>query len=202
MLKRAVQSSSAVDQRGVNSHDSTVVTSIPEGLDRGETCEMMPGHSLQPLAGPAGGSLKTKNGIRVFSARGAPDSESFLRLHPHVVEAFSQVLGRLCGVYGLSPSTVAIFHDARGGTIAFNANRALHFNVRFYHSLHFDGRDGGSSSADCHCYWFVTMAHELAHHMVSAHNKEHGFYTESYVTMYLPKLVAVLNGLGSPGPSK
>lgn len=204
VLKCAVQSSSQVNQQGINSNDSAVVTSIPKGLDRGETCEMMPGHSLQPLAGPTGGNLKTQNGIRVFSARGVPESESFLRLHPHVVESFSQVLGRLCGVYGLSQSTIAIFHDPRGGTIAFNANRALHFNVRFYHNLHFnnrgnsngEGSDGGSL-ADCYCYWFVTMAHELAHHMVSAHNKEHGFYTESYVTIYLPKLLAVLNGLSN-----
>jgi hypothetical protein len=160
---------------------------------------MVPGHSLQPLAGPTG-SLAARNGIRIFSARGVPESEGFLRLHPHVVESFSLVLERLCSVYGLSKSTVAIFHDPKGGTIAFNANRALHFNVRFYHSLHHkdDRADDLSSStaasAECYGYWYVTMAHELAHHMVSAHNKEHGFYTESYVSMYLPRLVALLAG--------
>jgi hypothetical protein len=41
------------------------------------------------------------------------------------------------------------------------------------------------------------MAHELAHHLVSAHNKEHGYYTESYVTLYLPRLVQFFSQIES-----
>lgn len=191
MLETAVQNSSQIDSRGIDSQ-STKLTSIPEGLDRGDTCEIIPGHSLKPFAGPRNNG-KTHNGIRVFSSRNAPESETFLSEHQNVVETFALVLERLCGVYGLKLETVAIFHDPTGGTIAFNANRALHFNARFFYSLHFS--QNKHLSREAYCYWFVTMAHELAHHMVSAHNKEHGFYTESYVTLYLPKLLALVGGL-------
>ena len=44
-------------------------------------------------------------------------------------------------------------------------------------------------------YFAVTMAHELSHNLVSGHTKEHGFYTESFATKYLPKLVDLLASL-------
>ena len=188
MLENSVNTSAAVNSRGIHSHDQTL-TSIPEGLDRGDTCEVVAGHSLAPFDGPHG--VKTQNGIRVFSTSGMTSSVEFLRQNQNVVESFSLTLARLCSVYNLSMSSIAIFHDPTGGTIAFNANKALHFNVRFFHALHFS--QNKHSSAECYSYWYVTFAHELAHHMVSAHNKEHGFYTESYVTLYLPKLIGLLS---------
>lgn len=188
MLQNAVKSASHVNAQGVHSHETTL-TSIPDGLDRGETCELLPGHSLQPFAGPTG-TFKTHNGIRVFSSRGVLESEEFLQQNQTTVESFSLVIERMCSIYGLPLATVAIFYQPSGQTIAFNSNRALHFNVRFYHTLHFQSNQ--RFSADCYSYWFVTMAHELAHNLASGHNKEHGFYTESYVTLYLPKLLAVI----------
>jgi hypothetical protein len=133
---------------------------------------------------------ETHNEIKVFSARQHPSSYEFLRAHSDSVESFAVVLERLCGVYGLSLSSVAIFHDPTGGTIAFNSNRALHFNVRFFYALHYVTNKHQSRA--CYSYWFVTFAHELAHHMAAGHNKEHGFYTESYISMYLPKVLALL----------
>ena len=50
-------------------------------------------------------------------------------------------------------------------------------------------------SYDCYSYWMVVIAHELSHNLVSAHNKEHGFYTESYVSHYLPRFIALMSGL-------
>lgn len=77
-------------------------------------------------------------------------------------------------------SSMAIFHEPSGGTIAF----PYFLNLRYYAALHFD-----KNRSECYSYWYVTMAHELAHHLVSAHGKEHGFYTESYAAHYLPQLV-------------
>ena len=191
MLKSSVDRSAQVNPKGVNSVD-TVYTQLPEGLNRNnDGCEIIPGQSLKAFPGPYR-SNKTYNGIRVFSARQHLSSETFLRENFHAVDNFADVLKNLCGVYQLSLTSVAIYHDPSGGTIAFNANRALHFNVRFFHSLHYDKPD---SIRQCYAYWFTTFAHELAHHLVSHHNKEHGFYTESYVTLYLPKLVITLTQL-------
>lgn len=191
LLQNTVTKSAKVNRAGVQSQE-TVMTSIPKELDRGDTCEVIPGQSLIPFSGPRG-SGTTQNGIRVFSSRAQPTSEVFLRENQTSVEAFSLILERLCSVFGLKLATIAIFHDPAGGTIAFNSNRALHFNVRFFHALHF--LQNKHHSSECYSYWFVTTAHELAHHIVSAHNKEHGFYTESYMTLYLPKLIDLLSGL-------
>lgn len=190
MLEQTVGQSSRVDERGISSPETTQM-SIPEGLDRGSACEVVPGQNLKPYPGTSNG--KTHNGIRVFSARLHPSSEDFLRAHFDAVESFAVVLERLCAVYSLDLSTIAIFHDPTGGTIAFNSNRALHFNVRFFFSLHY--LQSKHQSRDCYSYWFTTTAHELAHHMASGHNKEHGFYTESYVTLYLPKLASLFSQL-------
>jgi hypothetical protein len=190
VVEQTVQQSSRVDESGISSPETTQM-SIPEGLDRGSACEVVPGQNLKPYPGTSNG--KTHNGIRVFSARLHPSSEDFLRAHFDAVESFAVVLERLCAVYSLDLSTIAIFHDPTGGTIAFNSNRALHFNVRFFFSLHY--LQSKHHSRDCYSYWFTTTAHELAHHMASGHNKEHGFYTESYVALYLPKLASLFSQL-------
>jgi hypothetical protein len=194
MLQNAISSSSQVNKHGIHSHD-THLTSIPEGLDRGETCEMIPGHSLKPFPGPRNTGMTT-HGIRVFSAREMPASEAFLLQNEAAIELFSTVLERLCEVFSLPRASMAIFHDPTGGTIAFNAGKAIHCNLRFFYSLFY--ATNSHNSSDCYSYWFVTMAHELSHHFVSAHNKEHGYYTESYVTKYLPKLVGLLASLPPP----
>jgi len=188
MLQNTVNASTNVNRQGVQSQQ-TQLASIPKELDRGDTCEVVPGHSLKPFPGPRG-SAKTQNGIRVFSSRSIPGSEVFLTENQESLEAFALVLERLSSVYRLQLDSIAIFHDPSGGTIAFNSNRALHFNVRFFHALHF--LQGKHLNSDCYSYWFVTTAHELAHHLVHAHSKEHGFYTESYMSLYLPKLMEAL----------
>lgn len=212
MLKNQVGNSSKVNSKGVTSPE-TILSSIPEGLERGSTCEVIPSHALKPFSGQYR-TGKTSNGIRVFASRTSGESENFLTENFHAVDTFADVLQKLCTVYSLDLSTIAIFHDPTGGTIAFNANRSLYMNIRFYYALHY--KQNQKPGRDCYSYWFTTMAHEvrpvnvvftfvvlytkvlvfrslqLAHHLVSAHNKEHGFYTESYVTLYLPKLVSLL----------
>ena len=199
LLRNTVGQSGRVNARGMDSSE-TVMTEIPDGLSRDPSgCEIVPAQSLKPFSGQYRNG-KTHNGIRVFSARSHQSSEAFLKEHFHAVDQFGDVLENLCAVYSLEISSVAIFHDPTGGTIAFNARRALHFNIRFFFALHYS--QNMQSSRECYSYWFTTMAHELAHHLVTAHNKEHGYYTESYVTMYLPQLLSLLSRLESRQGSK
>jgi hypothetical protein len=188
-LEQKVRQSTQVDCGGISSEDR--FESIPEGLDHGTSCEVIPGHDLKPFTNRTNGKTESHNGITIFSARKHQESEKFLEVNFDAVETFAVVLERLCDVYGLKLSSIAIYHDPVGQSIAFNRNRALHFNVHFFNALHF-GNNGNQDGA-CYSYWFVTFAHELAHHFVSAHNREHGYYTESYCTLYLPKLLAVLS---------
>jgi hypothetical protein len=187
MLEQTVKQSSRVDASGVRSPEMEM--SIPEGLGRGGSCEVIPEMNLKPFTS-TNEKGETHNGIKIFSARKHPSSEDFLREHFDAVESFAVVLERLCGVYGLGLTSIAIFHDPTGGTIAFNSNKALHFNVRFFYALQYVNNKHQSGA--CYSYWFVTFAHELAHHMAAGHNQEHGFYTESYMSLYIPKFIPVL----------
>ena len=191
MLEESIARSATVDSNGVRAPETTL--SIPEGLERGSTCEVIPGQDLKPFSAPGSKNGMTHNSIKIFSSRKHQSSEVFLRTHSDAVESFAVVLERLCGVFGLPLSTIAIFHDPTGGTIAFNSNRSLHFNVRFFFGLHY--AQNLHQSRTCYSYWYVTFAHELAHHMAPGHNVEHGFYTESYCTLYLPKLMTLLSQL-------
>lgn len=191
MLENAVTKSAAVDAKGVKSNDS-LLTSVPKELDRGNTCEIVPGQSLKPFAGPRGDG-RTHNGIQVFTARNSVESEAFLQVNEDAIEKFALVIRRLAGVYDVNLKAVALFHDPCGGTIAFNSNRSLHFNLRFFHALHY--LQNKHESYDCYSYWMVVFAHELSHNLVSGHNKEHGFYTESYIAKYLPKFLALVSTL-------
>jgi Protein of unknown function (DUF3684) len=188
MLERSVNSSNRVNRSDIDSPE-TSLTSIPTELDRGETCEVIPGHSLQPFI-PIGGGAPL-NGILVFSSKEHASSQNFLMENGSSLKSFAEVLDRLCVcVFNLKLSSIAIYHDPAGLSIAFNRNKALHFNIRFFHGLHY--LRGKVNTSECYAYWFVTFCHELAHHLVSGHTKEHGFYCENFNQLYMPKLIAML----------
>jgi len=188
-LEQRVKQSTNVDGDGISFEDR--IQAIPEGMDHDEKCELVPGHDLKPFVNPATGKAEAHNGIKIFFAQKYQDSESYVRSHMDAVESFAVVLERLSDVYGIKLNSVAMYHDSVGNSIAFNANRALYFNLHFFCALHYG--ENGSANSDCYSYWFVIFAHELAHHFVSAHNRAHAFYTESYCTMYMPKLLTMLS---------
>lgn len=57
-------------------------------------------------------------------------------------------------MYKVSLSSVAIFYDSAGSTIAFNSSKALYFNIRFFVNLHAKNLDTA-----CYSYWYTVMAH-------------------------------------------
>jgi hypothetical protein len=185
MLQRSVGTSNRVTRHDIDAPETTLTSQIPPDLDRGDTCEVIPGHSLQPY------TTKKPNGIQVFSSKEFPSSETFLMDNDASLHCFGTILHRLCvDVFALPIASIAIYHDPAGVSIAFNRNRALHFNFRFFHGLHY--LTGKYTTSECYAYWFVTICHELAHHLVSGHTKEHGFYCENFNQLYLPKLILML----------
>jgi len=186
MLNQAVQSSRSVDHAGVRSQE-TLLNSLPRGLDRGEDgCEVIPAQNIQAFQGPHG-NYKSRNGIKIFSTTTSSGS-LFLSQNFHQVERFSIVIQNLAKVFKLNLSTVAIYYEPNGSTIAFNRSKALYFNLRFFVALHQNSVD-----SSCYSYWYMTFAHELAHNLVTAHNKEHGSFTESIAALYLPDFVSLLS---------
>jgi hypothetical protein len=191
MLKQSIQSSRSVNSSGVASQE-TILQNLPEGIDcRSNGCEVVPAQNIRPFKGPYG-NYNSRNGIRIMaaatSASTANEAFGFLSDNFDAVENFSVVIGHLVQIFQLNMSSVSIYYDPDGSTIAFNSNKAFHFNLRFFHAIH---RHDWNSKG-CYSYWYTVFCHELAHNLVSAHNKEHGKYTESIVMLYLPALINFL----------
>ena len=95
------------------------------------------------------------------------------------LNAFANLLQEIGEVYTLDRKAVHIFYDEHGGTIAFNSNGSLFCNFRFWGQLH-EGkvmRGSGEGKVEAAAYWWIVVAHELAHNLVKAHNSDHSFYT-------------------------
>ena len=157
-LADQVKRSETVNSSGASSAERTI--NIPKELDRGSTCEVIPSQDLKAFS-MSSHKEGTHNKIKVFSAGKHPSSEEFLRTHGDAVESFAVLLERLCTVFGLPLRTIAIFYDPTGGTIAFNSNRSLHFNVRFFFALHYT--QNLHQSRSCYGYWYIVCCHELTH---------------------------------------
>lgn len=65
-------------------------------------------------------------------------------------------------IFLLDRKGLHIFYDDRGSTIAFNQNKSLFFNYRYFENLHLKQMEKGQTG-DAVVYWFVVMAHELAY---------------------------------------
>jgi len=188
MLQQKVQSSPHVDAGGLKSPQESM--KIPEGLGHGNTCEVIPSQNIAPFVNENGTS-ETHNGIKLFYGCQDQSSKQYLRMKYDAVENFAVVLERLCHVFELPLKSVAIYHDPTGNAIAFNSGGALYFNIRYFYGLHYSKNIHQSKA--CYSYWYVVACHELAHNLEGPHNSTHAFYTESYVSMYLPKLIAVFD---------
>jgi hypothetical protein len=106
MLKETVKTSPNVDARGLQSPEQSL--NIPEGLDHGSSCEVIPSQNIKPFTGRNGKST-AHNGIKLFYYSKLPSSEEFLSVHSDAVESFAVVLERLCTVvFGLPLQSVAI----------------------------------------------------------------------------------------------
>lgn len=189
VLNNSISSSSKVSSRGLSAPER-LENNIPIELQRNEDgCNVIPGHELVLWSG-RNGTGKSFNGIKVFASCLNSESEAFLDNNMPMIDTFGVILQSLSEVYSLKLDAVAMFHEAGGRSIAFNLSGALYFNIRFYAALHHHAERHPDNA--CYAYWYTTMAHELAHNLVKAHNKEHGYYTESYVSNFLPQLLGVL----------
>jgi len=160
-------------------------------------CDSKPYQSLKP-AGKAGSDVKfyihkdcNKDQVKTTDSRKS-------------LKRFAKLLLVLAkDVFGLKPESVHIMYDTEGQTIAFNRGGSLFFNWRFYTSL---GHDEGEGSAvkrmdggrpvtardEGLIYWFFTIAHELAHNIISIHDSKHEYYMSSFCERFLPTLITVM----------
>ncbi|KAB5547314.1 hypothetical protein GE09DRAFT_1130823 [Coniochaeta sp. 2T2.1] len=176
-------------------HDSSDLFSPPtqtEVKEQATYCDDTAGKNITFAA-------EAPRGMRVFVSKDlSVSTEDFLRRNLTPIGQFEGVLKEVAAVYGLSPASVHIFYDEKGGTIAFNRSGSIFCNLRFFMQLH-GARFAvsGAARAEAGTWWWVVVAHELAHNLVGPHNSDHSYYTESFIQQYFPNMMAKAVQLGA-----
>ena len=152
-------------------------------------CDARPGHDISFV-----GEI---SGIRIFLSNtvvaNGMFATKFMAANASALKLFASALLDCADVFALKRNSVHIFYDDAGSTIAFNQNKALFFNYRYFENLHLPSEQQGKKT-DTLVYWCVVMAHELAHNLVSDHSAQHSYYTEAMVIQYFGKITGKIAG--------
>lgn len=171
-LMNAIQSSRA--------HDSSTLFSPPTTQTiKEETsyCDSTPSQNITFLA-------EASNGMRMFVSKTLSiPSTDFISENISALNTFANLLYEIADIYNVTRKAVHIFYDESGGTIAFNSSGSIFCNFRFFVQLH-ARKLSGEGKVEAASYWWIVVAHELAHNLVKAHSSEHSFYT--YVFPFPP----------------
>jgi hypothetical protein len=169
-------------------------------------CDASPGQDMvlyadALLQGNEG--TNTGSSTKLFFARHlAGGARAFVAAQRPALELFAGVLRDCARIYALAPTSVHVFCDDRGASIAFNRQGSIFCNFRFFQQLHLRGMlmqqpqqpqqqqqlvmltpEGiaqavaGGARAEALVYWFVVLAHELAHNIVADHSSAHSYWT-------------------------
>jgi hypothetical protein len=147
---------------------------VNEVKEQATYCDKTPAQNITFVAEAA-------NGMKVFvSKEMTMDPMKFLSSHLGPINAFAALLLEIGAVYSMSPNVLHIYYDETGSTIAFNTNGSIFCNLRFFLQLHaakLNGPQQGEAKAEAAVWWWVVLAHELAHNLVQPHNSDHSYYT-------------------------
>ena len=184
-LVKAIQASRA--------HNSASVTSQPAVNDvkeaGGSYCDARPGQDISYIGEASNVRIFLSNTV----ASNGLSATRFMEANVSALKLFATILLDCADVFALNRSTVHIFYDDAGSTIAFNQNKALFFNYRYFENLHLPLVQQGNT-ADAIVYWCIVMAHELSHNLVSDHSAQHSYYTEAMVIQYFGKIASRVFG--------
>lgn len=178
--------------RSTRPHNSSSVFSPPQTQEVKETstyCDSKPAQNIISIG-------SAPNDMKVYLHRDLVASQpDFMSSNIGAITKFEILLRDVAEVYGISYTAVQIHYDAEGPCIAFNTNGSIFCNLRFFLQLHYNkmiatGRTGMEGRAEATIWWFVVVAHELAHNLVAAHDANHSYYTESFVQEYFTKMMA------------
>lgn len=177
-------------QKAVNStraYSSSTLFSPPVTKDVREQatyCDNIPKQDLFLAA-------EASNGMPIFLMRNLSiDPQQFLAQHHSNINEFATLIRHVGEVYSVNPKSLHVFYDDSGTTIAFNSEGSIFCNLRYFNQLHASNMADGQKKAEAAVWWWVTMAHELAHNIEKLHDARHSFYTESFVQQYFPKMMA------------
>ncbi|CAZ82472.1 unnamed protein product [Tuber melanosporum] len=177
-LRRAVESS--------RSHDSNDLFNLPETLvvkEQKSYCDSRPSHDIT-FAG------YSALGIKLYVDRKAKEQDIFGK-NAAAVNSFSKLLKEISEIYSLRIASMHIYFDEQGTSIAFNTSGSIFCNLRFFLELHGEAVAKGDTEKAL-AYWFVVVAHELAHNLVPEHSAQHSFYAETFTQEYFIRAMAAI----------
>ncbi|CAB4474438.1 hypothetical protein RhiirA5_500084 [Rhizophagus irregularis] len=145
-------------------------------------CEIIPDHLLYNV-----GKLQE---IELYLPSGLDQSEISQALTASL-NRFVTMLRDLAEVFKLSPENIHIFYDNNSNTIAFNRDRILFFNLRFYLGLH-DEECKTKPTTNAMTYWYMMFCHELSHNFVKNHNSQHEYYFLVLAEIYMLSLLEIV----------
>lgn len=157
-------------------HDSSTLFSPPKTTtvkEQASYCDSRPSQNIMHAG-------ETRNGMRIFVAKDLTvSSTDFLRDNASSINAFATLLYEVGDVYALPRKAMHIFYDESGSTIAFNSQGSIFCNFRFYQQLHAKKIESSSTEGrvEAASWWWIVVAHELAHNLVADHSAEHSYYT-------------------------
>lgn len=165
-LVNAVKSSRA--------HNSSTVFTQPtvnKVKEQATYCDSTPGQNIAHIG-------DASNGMRIYVNRELSImNEVFLAQNVEQLQAFSKMLYDVGDIYNIPRNALNIFYDEGGNTIAFNLNGSLFCNLRYFLQLHWNEYKNPAKGAVAESWWWVVLAHELAHNLVKEHNANHSYYT-------------------------
>ncbi|TFK75311.1 hypothetical protein BDN72DRAFT_892280 [Pluteus cervinus] len=129
--------------------------------------------------------------FKVYVSEEVPQRGDLMQTKRDALARFIHIAKGLSRVYNLSEANLHIFYDLTGPLIAFNRNGSLFMNLRFYEAWH----DADVSRGDLKTAtvsWYFTLAHEIAHNLVLAHNSEHEFWFSHISQKYIEGLVELV----------
>jgi len=151
-LVRAVQAS-----RPHNSSNVTSSSTVTQVKETSTYCDATQGRDLSHIG--------ECSNVRVYLSRQVAENDvpkgKFMAGNASALKLFASILHDCADSFSLDRKTVHIFYDDSGSTIAFNRNKALFFNYRYFENLHLPLAQQGTK-ADAIVYWCVVLAHELA----------------------------------------
>ena len=136
--------------------------------------------------------LNTSKNIPVYIDKSVlAQGQAILQESPDAIERFSLVLRFLSVVFDLKEEATQIYWDSDGATVAFNRNKSLFFNLRYYLGWHYKFGDN-EESLQTYFYWFMTFCHELAHNFHAPHDATHEYWMSSFAEQYMGNLIQAL----------
>eukprot|EP01112_Ceratiomyxa_fruticulosa_P019962 TRINITY_DN6667_c0_g1_i1.p1 TRINITY_DN6667_c0_g1~~TRINITY_DN6667_c0_g1_i1.p1 ORF type:complete len:268 (+),score=73.52 TRINITY_DN6667_c0_g1_i1:1140-1943(+) len=155
------------------------------------SCEHKPSQNLT--------ITKYEDGIPVYE-ESENSSQKILSSLVEPSKLFAKMIKKIStNVFGVSADKLALYintqhrENTSKASVAFNIGGRLYFNLAFFSDVHFPKiKYGKRNLREAAFYWYITIAHEIAHNIESNHNQKHSYITQELESKYFSRLCGVL----------